>query len=435
MKLNIKFFSLLLVVVAFLATSCEIEPVENPNAPSIESFENGATLSELNLLANGVESIQRNDMAFYFNTVSIVGREYYNLDGADPRYTGELLGTSVLDPNGFLTTRAFAASYRVIRNAQILLNAIPNTEASLSTAQQNGYTGYAKTMIAYHRLLLLNRQFQNGIRLEVSDPENLGPFVSYDEAMGAVSSQLDEAANELAGAEFTFDISSGFDITEAGSPAEDFRMFNRALAARVALYQGNKSKALGFLNESFMDAAGDLNMGAYYVFGAGSGDILNPLFNLEGVNNIMAHTGWVDDAEDGDTRLAKVRELAAPVGIDGLTSPYQVEVYTSNTDPASIVRNEELILIMAEANIGTNNAAAVDAINVIRSAAGLADYSGDNSDSSLLDEVLNQRRYSLFGEGHRWVDLRRTGKLDKIELQRASASVHEQFPTPTTEGL
>lgn len=433
MKLNIKIFSLGLMFVAFLATSCEIEPIENPNAPSIESFENGATLSELGLLANGVESVMRNDLAFYFNTVNIVGRDYYNLNGADPRYTGELLGTSVLDPNGFLTTRAFGASYRTIRTAQILLNAIPNTVASLSAAQSNGLIGYAKTMIAYQRLLLLNRQFNNGIRLDVANPDALGPFVSYEEGMGAVASQLDEAAGELAGAELPFSISSGFSL--GGDPAADLRLINRALAARVALYQGNKSKALGFLNESFFDLAGDLDMGGYHVFGAAGGDILNPLFNIEGVNNFMAHTGWVADAEEGDARLSKVTELDAPVSLDGLSSPYLVTRYSSNTDAVPIIRNEELILIYAEANIGSDNGAAVDAINVIRSAAGLADYAGGTSDSELLDEVLKQRRYSLFGEGHRWLDLRRTGKLSEIELQRESASVHEQFPTPTAEGL
>ncbi|MFK7933650.1 MAG: RagB/SusD family nutrient uptake outer membrane protein [Saprospiraceae bacterium] len=414
-------------------TSCEIEPVGNPNAPSIESYENGATLSELNLLATGTEAVLRNDLAFYYNTVDIVGRDYYNLDGSDPRYTSELLGVGPLDDNGFLTTRAFSAGYRAIRTAQILLNAVPNTVASLSAAQVAGYNGFANTLIAYNQLLLLNRQFENGIRIDVSDPDNLGAFVGYSEALASIASRLDQADSDLSGAEFPFSLSGGF--ASVGQDAAGFRQFNRAIAARVALYQSgtNNSKALGVLGDSFFSLDGDLTTGAYHTFSPSGNDMPNPLFNVPGVNNTMAHPGWVEDAEAGDTRLSKVTEQAAAVSLDGLSSPYLVTLYASNASQVPIITNEELVLIYAEANIGGDNAEAVNAINVIRTAAGLAEYSGDTSDSALLDEVLQQRRYSLYGQGHRWLDLRRTGNLDRIDILRDGASVHVQFPTPVAE--
>ena len=75
------------------------------------------------------------------------------------------------------------------------------------------------------------------------------------------------------------------------------------------------------------------------------------------------------------------------------------------------------LLIYAEAQVfaaGGTNAAAETAINVVRNTWGLADYDITGAtDDEILEEILFQRRYSLWAEaGHRWIDLRRTGKLD-----------------------
>lgn len=156
-----KFINKILITVVIMGgiTSCEIDPIFDPNGPTVESYLSGATTADLQLLVSGLESIMRNDMEFHYETVSIVGREYYDLNGIDPRYTGELVGAAgaVLDNNGFLTTRAFNAAYRVIRNAYILMESAEN--AVLTDAQRNGYIGYAKTIQAYMLLLELNRQY------------------------------------------------------------------------------------------------------------------------------------------------------------------------------------------------------------------------------------------------------------------------------------
>jgi len=78
---------------------------------------------------------------------------------------------------------------------------------------------------------------------------------------------------------------------------------------------------------------------------------------------------------------------------------------------------------------------AVAALNTIRNAAGLSDYSGAETSDALTDELLNQRRYSLWGEGHRMVDLRRYGRLnaDFVPIDREGDDVFTQFPIPLTE--
>jgi hypothetical protein len=79
---------------------------------------------------------------------------------------------------------------------------------------------------------------------------------------------------------------------------------------------------------------------------------------------------------------------------------------------------------------------AVLAINRIRNAAGLPDYTGSMTNpDELLDEVLKQRRYSLLAEGHRWIDLRRTNRLNasNIPLDRVGDNIISAFPTPFSE--
>jgi starch-binding outer membrane protein, SusD/RagB family len=420
--------------------SCDIDTIDNPNAPTAESLLNGATLADLRLLAHGVESAVRNDMQFHYWTTNMVGREYYDLNGTDPRYTGELLGAqgAVLDNNGFLTTRAWNTAYRTNRNAVNLEIATDNSVAALSSEDVNGIKGYAKTMEAYALHLELSRQYQNGIRIDVSDPDNLGPIVSYDVALAGLATLLDDATGMLAsgGSKFIFDLSSGFDgfSTPAG-----FNKFNRALRARIALYQNDMGAARNALQASFFDIAGDVATGVYHSFGTSGNDQRNPLFTIPNTDLFTVHQGWLDDAEAGDTRIdAKTTPLdssliALPVMLDGLSGSVQVTLYSSDVTQVPMIRNEELMLIYAEANIGSNNGEAVAGINAVRNAAGLADYSGGTDDDALLDEVLNQRRYGLFGEGHRWIDMRRHNRLDQIPTDRTGDVVHTQFPTPVSE--
>lgn len=420
-------------------SSCNVDEVLNPNSPTIESFEDGATLADLKLLGNGLQAVIREDLAFYFWTTSMVGREYYDLRGTDPRYTTELLGRNGgnLDNQGFLTTRSYFGRYRSVRNANLLKTAVDNTVATISGDQADAIKGFANTIIGYELLLEANRQYENGIRIDVADVDNLGSFTSgYQESLSEIKAILDEGFSQLNGKDedFIFNL-IGF-TSIPGSGIEAVAKFNRAVAARVALYSNNKSEALSVLSNSFLDLDGDLDIGAYYAFGGATGnDIINPIFYVPGVDNYMAHPTFVSDAEVGDNRLDKVTDIGDPIAIDGLSSPFLVSLYESNTSPVGMIRNEELILIYAEANIGSNNDEAVSAINIIRNAAGLGDYDGGTSDEDLIDELLMQRRYSLFGEGHRWIDLRRYDRLDELPLDRAGDKVHIQFPRPASEEI
>ncbi|MBX2826979.1 MAG: RagB/SusD family nutrient uptake outer membrane protein, partial [Flavobacteriaceae bacterium] len=119
---------------------------------------------------------------------------------------------------------------------------------------------------------------------------------------------------------------------------------------------------------------------------------------------------------------------------DDLTGTHETRLYASSTDFIDFIRNEELILIYAEASILAGNLGnAENALNVIRNAAGLDNYGGDTSAAGLTNEMLNQRRYSLWCENHRMYDLRRYGRSSSLPIDRPGDQVFNQLPVPLAE--
>jgi len=429
-------YTLLAVLVM---ASCEISPVVNPNGPDLDNIINSPSATDLNNLVVGMEDGIRRNYAIYVTATGTLARELYLFD-ADPRNTEDLLGKNgtALDNNSFYTTANFTGRYRVIKNANILLQALENAGDVLSDAEISGYRGFANTMIAYQLLLVLNQQNNNGVRIDVADPTNLGPFLSKDASLQAIEDFLTQGNTQLAaaGSEFRFSLTSGF----AGfdDPAS-FITFNRALAARVALYSEDYNGALTALNSSFFELNGDLTAGPKQVFSTTGGDLLNGVYKVPGNNGdiIVVHNRMIADALAGDTRVAaKFGVRADPTTQDGLSASHETTLYPTSTSPIDIIRNEELVLIYAEVNAQLGNTTeALNGINVIRASAGLADYAGGTSQAELIDEILFQRRYSLWCEGHLMVDLRRYGRLnaDNLPLDRAGDLVYFEFPRPLTE--
>jgi hypothetical protein len=366
--------------------------------------------------------------------VSVVGREYYRFSTSDPRFTSDLLGkgAAILDNNTFYITNPDAARYRAIRNANILIDALTNTKATISDAQRKAGIAYAKTLQAYQYLLVLNLLYDNGIRVDVKNPDNLGPFLNRQQSVDAIMNLLNDANTDLKNS----NVDLPFTTTMYSRTAATFSKFNRALAARVAIYKQDWATAGTALTESFFSLTDDLNTGVFHLFSAAGNDQLNPLYfpqNSSGEARVV-QPSFITNAEGGDTRLNKVALRTTAEFQDGLQSGYDFFLYKTNTASIPIIRNEELVLIYAEVSAQTGIIAeAVKAINRVRTAAGLPNYSGATDKASLITEILKQRRYSLFGEGHRWIDMRRYGLLQQLPIDRVGDDVWQQFPIPANE--
>lgn len=430
--LNIKYI-LALVCFAWL-TACNIEDLPNPNGQSLGSVLEDASTSQLQTIVTGTEASLRSDINFYYDVVSIFGREYYFFTGSDPRYTGEILGRgeAVLDNAGFYGNRPYFGRYATIRNLNILIESA-NNSTLITSEEREAYLGFARTIQAYELHIVANMQFENGIRTDVADVENLGPFVDYDAALSEIISLLDAGLTNLnaAGSSFPFVLSSGF---SAFSDPASFAQFNRALSARIALYQGDRAGAASRVQASFFDPAQAVDFGPGRFFSLAGGDLANPLFRVPNQSEaIIAHPSFVADATAGDSRLDKVQLRDAPLALDGLSGDHDVLVFTSQEVQIPYINNEELALILAEARIGSDNAGAVELINWVRGNAGIGDYAGGTSEGELIDEIIEQRRYSLYGLGHRWVDMRRYGRLGDLPLDRDGDDVFDRLPRPVNE--
>jgi hypothetical protein len=422
-------------IAALAISSCKVDPIPDPNNPGVGPISQNASIGEIQNLVDGIEGGMRINMGFYFDDVGVIGREIYRYSTSDPRFTSDLLGkgSSVLDNNTFYITNPFAARYRVVKNTNILITALTNTKAAITEEQRKAGIAYAKTIQAHELLMNFNLEYNNGIRVDVADPNNLGPFLSKDESLNAIQNLLNTANTDLK----TNTAKFPFHTALYNDTARRFSLFNRALAARVAAYRKDWPLANTALAESFMSLTGSLTNGVYYLFSTTGGDLLNPQFfplNAEGEARVVQRD-FVPQAEAGDTRVAaKTSSRTTPGTQDGLSSDYDLWIYKTNVAPIPIIRNEELILLYAEAQAQTNNLVnAKNAIDIIRRAAGLPNYSGPTDQASLINEILKQRRYSLFGEGHRWIDLRRYDRLNQLPIDRTGDDVWVEFPRPANE--
>jgi hypothetical protein len=429
---------LLGVTLALGACSARDLDVPEFNNPSIEQLETNPTPAGIKAAAVGMQIDAKSDITgrtSYVSMLGIVGRESYTLDVSDPRYITELLVGPVTNSGAF-GAGLWTTRYADIRLGNIILHALDAVEG-MSDQEKAGVRGFVKTMQAYDFLLVINTRDVNGAPIDVDRPlgSELAPIASKAAVFAHIVALLDEARTDLnaAGPSFTFPMSTGF--SGFNTPAT-FIKFNRALKARVDAYTQQYAAALTDLNASFLDTSAPLTLGVYNTYGSGS-DAPNEMASPV----IYAHPSIVTDAEHKpdatlDNRvLAKIQDVD-PRSLSGVSSDKGFKLYPSNTSPVPIIRNEELILLRAEARWFTGDKpGAMADLNFIRTTSGgLAAIAQPATDAAFVTELLKQRRYSLLFEGgHRWIDTRRFGRLSDLPLDAPSHIRIAAFQVPLSE--
>ncbi|HEX8697717.1 MAG TPA: RagB/SusD family nutrient uptake outer membrane protein [Myxococcaceae bacterium] len=432
------------------------------NNPSRESIVETPTPSSVKAASTGLLIGNRAGKSAsngYVSQLGVLGRESYTLDPQDPRAVSEMLSGTQLDPG----SPAFGGNYWTgpylnIRNANTLIASLDKV-TGFTEAELESIRGFAKTIQALEFLTIVSTRDTNGGPIDVGgDIRTLAPIESKERMLEHISMLLDEAKTHLEAAgedknqdgaedEFPFPLSSGY--TGFKTPTT-FLKFTRAVKARNEAYRKNWPGVLSALSESFLDTTNldlaKLSVGVYHAYGTGSGDTTNGLTSP----NIYAHPSIVEDAQTKfscnepagpfrclDNRVQRKIKQVQAVQVQDLESPYAFTMYSTGTSPLPIIRNEELILLRAEANIniGTNEAlvAAGQDINLIRAVSGglpPVDLVGENA----VDTLLYERRYSLLFEGgHRWIDMRRYSRLNQLPRDREDDVVHDKFPIPLAE--
>lgn len=427
---------------AVLLAGCDDSTFEVPdlNNPGLEQLATNPTRAVVVDAAQGLMIGSRTDMTGQVSVVShlgIFGRESLVFDPSDPRFMDQMLGGDLVNGDGAFGGSLWTNRYQNMRLATVLLGALDVVQG-LTDAELEAIRGFAKFIMAEDLLRVVNTRQENGAVI-VQNPfgEALGDIEDRETALDRVETLLGESVGHLgnAGADFPFQLSpgyEGFDTPDALIPAV------RALHARVAVYRENYGAALTHLANSFVSTGADLELGVYHSFGTGSGDQTNGLF--QGADpQILAFPTMDDDAEPGDERAAaKLEVLDDPKTRQGVSSDLRFRIYNSLSSPVPMIRNEELILLRAEARWFTGDpGGAMSDLNFVRTTSGgLPSIGTPATDEAFIDALLYERQFSLMHEGgHRWLDHRRFDRLDDLPNPRPGDAVPAAFPIPQNECL
>jgi hypothetical protein len=419
-----------------LAAACSEVTVPNYNNPSVNALTSTPTASVVNTAVIGMLVQYRAGVNAETWQTGSFGREVYNLLQAEPR---DLLGfyAGPIAPGGFAEDIGWSSAYTNLRAAQVILVAVDKV-GSYSTQQKEAVKGFVQTIAAMELLRQIKVRDTVGLVVDVGDnPDVLGPVLGKDAVLARISKLLDSAQTHLqaGGSAFPFTLTSGF--ANFSTPAT-FLQVNRGIKARVDLYQKQWQQALTDLAASFLDESStslaSLSKGAYNVWSSASGDTPNPLYDPT-PTALYVHPSIISGAQtraDGTPDLRLTRKTAAGNvrTLQGVQGTMKFTIYGSQSDPTPIIKNEELILMRAEAEYQTGaTAAAIADVNFVRvNSGGLAplpaSFSGD-----FIAELLYNRTYSLLLEqGTRWVDARRYGRLGQLPQTSSGSFIEHVFP-------
>jgi hypothetical protein len=435
-----------------IGAGCNNFDIKDPNAPSLSSITNNPTRAALSAFATGMLFESRVDIQSFIWRVGSMGREGINLSGNNqPDYGEPYFGP--LNPSEF-GGALWAAPYAEIRNANIYIDAVPKSP-DLSATEKAAALGFAQTLKALAFLYIVETRAQLGAPVDVDRPPTAAPapWASEDNVYATIIATLDSARANLAGAgsSFPFPMPPGYTQFGFGNP-QQFRTFAWALEAKANVFRATDNTHCGgtasscyaaaetALDSSFLTrSAANFAVGPYFDFSNNPGDDANllseplngPIYFALIENLLDAQRNGADTDARAVAKIMPVQGTAQSLGgipilgtlkfsnlfVGGLPSP---------AAPIPIIRDEELVLLYAEAEIGLGQlGAAENDLNLVRSSAGLAPLA---STDSLLPELLYNRRYSLLWEqGTRWIDARRYNRLATIPAEPQAPS---PWPAP-----
>lgn len=420
----------------------------NPNSPTVDGA--SADPTSLQLLATGLMVDQRGTRQGFITNASVLGRESYTFAPTEGRnVTHPLIGITVagvtkLDPTGF-AVGPWAGQYGALRDIFNFYKTV-ESNAALSTAQKAAAKGFAQTIEALMLFEIVQTRDTLGAIVEIKENAfDLAPFVSRDSAYKYILNTLDAAATNLAagGAAFPFTLAPGF----AGfNTPTSYALFTQALKAKAAAHYATSGggaaawqTSLQALTRSFLNVAATtraaLDAGVFNTY-APAPDTPNGLTQATNTN-LYAHTSFQRDAQlkangqPDDRYTAKIRtglpEREGPRTADGpttATSTLGFSMWPTQSSPIAIIRNEELILLRAEARLATGDkAGALADMNFVRTNSGglpVSTLTTASTDDAILMGILYEKRYSTMMEGNRWIDMRRYKKLNLLPLDVTS---------------
>jgi hypothetical protein len=454
-----RYTTIVLAAAGLVAVGCKDNPVANPiDAPTVDALSGSLTRVTLQQLGTGVLAQDRNSANAFAYAIEpgIWGRDVYRVDASEPRFVQETLGGNP-DPGSFSGSGNWAGFYTAIRAANNLVLALPAAATpSFTAAEINATRGFIRTMKALDYWRIIEMHDTVGATIQTDDPSAVTDLKCKATVMAYIAALLDSANTDLAAAGGTtklpFTLPTGF--TAFGrdySLVSNIVRFNRGVKGKVDFYRGLDRKnptaslfptaiteltqALGGAAPGAVPAA-DFAKGPYYVFvPGGSENAPNTISDAKiGLNPLVG-----DSVQAGDTRASKIvpRTALSGFGVSTtITFSKAVASTTNQAAPLGILRDEELVLLRAQAYIEAGQLAnAILDINDVRTSYGLAPVAPVDK-ASAINAVLYEKRYSLLFEGaQRLDDLREYGRLSPTYLRKETTTdpYNAALPLPRAE--
>lgn len=355
-------------------------------------------------------------------------------------------------PDNFRNLNLWSSAYNVIYMANGLLDGGYNSE-SISDPVRKRIMGEASFIRAFTYFYLVN--LYGDVPL----------VLTTDYRINSVAERNSE---EDVYQQITTDLQTAVDLLNSDYSAGDRTVVNKyaavALMARVQLYQGNWLEA-EMLSRKVIEQSGsyeileDLNSvfltgsqeAIWYLSPKGRGlsltntqegasFLIHPMFYF--LAQFKLELGFVNSFSSEDKRLMNW------IGFHQATSyyfPNKYKIFYSTEEPTEysmVLRLAEQYLIRAEARAMQDNlSGAISDLDIIRERAGLtliADTNPGVGKSQLLQLILQERKKELFTEwGHRWFDLKRTGKAEEVFATESSLwqQTDAYYPIPESERM
>jgi starch-binding outer membrane protein, SusD/RagB family len=390
------------------------------------------------------------------------------LKGAGEGFVRELNDFSFSSENNFIANR-WSDLYNGISRANLLLNRIESIEFP-NNELKNQYIGESKFLRALMYFDLV--RFYGGV------PISLSVLDSIDEAYALVRSPESEVYNAIVAdlQDAINNLPTSYNQSNLGRATEGAA---KGLLAKVYLTMGSPDLALPLLREIINSSQYRLMDGFNEVFD--NDNTPESLFEIQytssesaagnpypnwflptdanagpdvfgadwrGVGGgfsgtVLATQDLYDTYEENDTRRDyTIAEFFS--NVDGMTV-LRVDKYKgapasqlNSDDNLIILRYADVLLMLAEAineSNGGPTAEAYDAVDKVRTRAGVGTWERTLNYESFKTKLLEERRKEFAFENHRWFDLKRFGKTIDILTEKGYniQPHHLLFPLPQLE--
>ena len=434
------------IALGLLATSCKPEYLETSPTGSVDAGAAYATTKNAAAAMNGIYRamvVRYQDSQGHFGhpammiIMDVMGEDLVFSNTSSNWHFGEQRWTSHRSETGTMSEFPYRLYYRLIGNANIAITSIDGAVGTQAERDQIKGEALGMRAFSYFNLVqLYGKRYDAAVRPNVQ----LGvPLILSPTTQGLPRSTVEEIYTQI-----NKDLADAATLLTATRTYKSHLNLNviKGLQARVALVQQNWAAAAGFAADArkgyvpmtetqYQDGFADVTnpewmwgfdhvedqteyFGAYHSYISDNFNSSNIRLTPKGLNSLVYNQIPATDIRSKMwSKAPTATTVITPPG--GVRFAYMNQKFrlpgtpsTSTMGDVPYMRAAEMYLIEAEAQARLGKTAeAAKALFDLNSKRDAAYKLSTSTGTKLVDEILFSRRIELWGEGHRFLDLKR----------------------------